>query len=60
MARKWTLITNYIGDIVLGIYARLKGRGSVTFGEHSAAEEYFDRRLYVFGNGSDIKLPGFH
>jgi len=24
----------------------------------TADEEYFDRRVYVYGNGSDIKLPG--
>ena len=42
---------------LLGIYVKLKGDGFVKFGENSANEEYLEKRLYVYGNGSDIKLP---
>ena len=42
---------------LLGIYVKLKGDGFVKFGEDSADEEYLEKRLYVYGNGSDIKLP---
>jgi hypothetical protein len=58
----WRLITLSIviflpKYFLVGVYIKLKGQGFVKFSDKSDDEEYLDRRIWVFGNGADIKLP---
>ena len=58
MTQKCAFKTDCICGIFIGVYVRIQGDGYGSIGSDTSDEEYFDRRLYVYGNGNDIKLPG--